>query len=119
MTSNSAPSPNFTGINFNLDFFPSAAGDYVEYPVAQGPVTIGTLYSYVIDVVSSSTAFNLFSSLVANLNIATNGGAGQTIRIGATTGASVHCANIDHQGNSINNSTNAASGTINLCNSMT
>jgi len=119
MTSNTAPLPNFIGIDFNDSFFPSVAGDYVEYPVAQGPVTIGTLYSYVIDVVSSSTAFNLFSSLVANLNIATNGGAGQTIRIGATTGASVHCANIDHQGNSINNSTNASGGTVNLCNNMT
>ena len=119
MTSNTPPSPNFTGINFNTDFFPSSAGDYVEYPVAQGPTTIDTLYSSVIDTLSSSTVFNLLNSLTANLNIAINGGAGQTIRIGAITGASVHCANIDHQGNSINNSTNASGGTINLCNSMT
>jgi len=78
-----------------------------------------TLYSSVIDTLSSGTAFNFLNTLVANLNIATNGTTGQTIRIGATTGASVHCANIDHQGNSINNSTNASGGTINLCNSMT
>jgi len=119
MTSNTAPSPNFTGINFNTDFFPSVAGEFVEYPVAQGPTTIATLYSSVIDTLSSGSAFNFLNTLVANLNIAINGGAGQTIRIGATTGTSVHCANIDHQGNSINNSTNAPGGTLNLCNNMT
>jgi hypothetical protein len=118
MTSNTAPSPNFTGINFNTDFFPSALGDFVEYPVAQGPTTIATLYSSGIDTLSAGTAFNLLNTLAANLNIATNGTFGQTIRIGATTGTSVHCANIDHQGNSINNSTNASGGTINLCNNM-
>ena len=119
MTTNTAPSPNFTGINFNLDFFPSEAGDFVTYPVAQGPTTIGTLYSSVIDTLSSSTSFNLLNSLTANLNIAVNGAAGQTIRIGAISGASIHCANVDFQGNSINHSTNASGGTINLCNNMT
>jgi hypothetical protein len=119
MTSNTAPSPNFTGINFNTDFFPSALGDFVEYPVAQGPTTIATLYSSVIDTLSSSTAFNFLNTLTANLNIAINGGAGQTIRIGATTGTSVHCANVDFQNHSINNSTNASGGNINICNSMT
>ena len=119
MTSNIPPSPNFSGINFNLDFFPSEAGNFVTYPVAQGPTTIGTLYSSVIDVLSSGTAFNFLNTLTANLNIATNGTTGQTIRIGATTGASVHCANVDFQGHSINNSTNASGGNINICNNMT
>ena len=119
MTSNNPPSPSFTGINFNTDFFPSAAGDYVDYPTAQGPVTISTLYSSAIDTLSSSTAFNLLNTLTANLNLAINGTTGQTIRIGAYTGASVHCANIDHQNNSINHATNASGGTLNLCNNMT
>jgi hypothetical protein len=119
MSTNTSPSPNFTGINFNLDFFPSEAGDFVTYPVSQGPTTIATLYSSVIDTLSSSTSFNLLNSLTANLNIATNGTTGQTIRIGATSGASVHCANVDFQNHSINNSTNASGGNINICNSMT
>jgi hypothetical protein len=70
-------------------------------------------------VISTGTAFNFLNTLLANLNIATNGGAGQTIRVGAYTGASIHCANIDHQGNSINHATNASGGTLNLCNNMT
>jgi hypothetical protein len=119
MTSNSAPSPNFTDINFNVDFFPSAVGDYVEFPVAQGPTTIATLYSSVIDTLSAGTSFNFLNTLVANLNIATTGTIGQTIRVGAYSGASVHCGNIDHQNNSINHATNASGGTINLCNNMT
>jgi len=119
MTSNSAPSPNFNGIDFNDIFFPSVVGAYVDYPTAQGPTTISTLYSSVIDTLSAGTAFNFLNTLAANLNIATNGIAGQTIRVGAYTGASVHCANIDHQGNSINHATNASGGTLNLCNNMT
>jgi len=119
MTSNSAPSPSFSGIDFNDAFFPSVVGEYVEYPVAQGPTTISTLYSSVIDTLSSSTAFNLLNTLAANLNIATTGTTGQTIRIGSYTGASVHCGNIDHQNNSINHATNASGGTLNICNNMT
>jgi len=119
MTSNSAPSPSFTGIDFNDIFFPSVVGAYVDYPTAQGPVSIATLYSSVIDTLSAGTAFNFLNTLTANLNIATTGTTGQTIRVGAYTGASIHCANIDHQGNSINNATNASGGTLNLCNNMT
>jgi len=87
MTSNTAPSPNFDDINFNTDFFPSALGDFVEYPVAQGPTTIATLYSSVIDTLSSGTAFNLLNTLTANLNIATNNGG--TVTIGSTASNTV------------------------------
>jgi hypothetical protein len=87
MTSNTAPSPNFTGIDFNDTFFPSAVGEFVEYPVAQGPTTIATLYSSVIDTLSSGTAFNLLNTLTANLNIATNNGG--TVTIGSTASNTV------------------------------
>ena len=119
MTSNSAPSPDFTGIDFNDMFFPSAVGDYVDYPVAQGPVSFGSLYASFIDVISSSSSFSLLNSLTGNLDIATNGTSGQTLRLGAYTNASIHVGNIDHQNQSINNATNASGGLLNICNNQT
>ena len=39
------PSPSFTGIDFNPDFFPTSASDYLEFPTAQGTETFGTIYT--------------------------------------------------------------------------
>ena len=44
-----APSPSFSGIDFNPSFFPSTTSDYVEFPVAQGTETFGTIYATTID----------------------------------------------------------------------
>jgi len=119
MTTNTAPSPDFTGIDFNDMFFPSAVGDYVNYPTAQGPVSFGSIYASFIDTISSSASFSLLDSLTGNLNLATNGTTGQTLRLGAYTNASVHVANIDHQNQSINNASNATTGLLNICNNQT
>jgi hypothetical protein len=34
MTTNNAPDPNFSGIDFNDSFFSSTSGGYVNYPSA-------------------------------------------------------------------------------------
>jgi len=119
MTTNNAPDPNFSGIDFNDSFFSSTSGGYVNYPTAQGTVTFPKVLAGEIDSSNPSGSNNLFNTVTGDLNIATNGSTGQTIKIGASTLASVHCANIDHQGNNINNATNASAGTLSLGNSLT
>jgi len=119
MTTNNVPVPNFSGIDFNQDFFSSTSGAYVTYPTAQGTVSFPKLLAGEIDSTTPGFSNNMFNTLTGNLNLATNGILGQTLRIGAYTNASVHCASIDHQGNSINHATNASGGTLNICNNMT
>jgi len=119
MTTNNAPVPNFSSIDFNDAFFSSTSGAYVNYPTAQGTVSFPKLLAGEIDSTTPAFSNNMFNTLTGNLNLATNGLIGQTLRVGAYTGASVQCASIDHTGNSINHATNASGGTLNLANNMT
>jgi hypothetical protein len=114
MTTNNAPVPNFSSIDFNDAFFSSTSGAYVNYPTAQGTVSFPKLLAGEIDSTTPAFSNNMFNSLTGNLNLATNGATGQTIRIG-NANASVRCANINHQSNSINSTTSG----LNLCDAMT
>ena len=115
---NNAPVPNFSGMDFNDSFFSSASGAYVNYPTAQGTVSFPKVLAGEIDSSVPSSANSMFSTLTGNLNLATNGATGQTISIGNAS-ASVRCANIGLQNNSINNGPTPTSGTLYLCDSMT
>lgn len=115
----SAPSPSFSGIDFNPAFFPSAANDFVEYPVAQGTVTFGQIYATDLDTPTPSVDFDLLTSETGNINIGTSVPSLKTIKIGASTGTSIHTGSIDHQGTNINNAVSATTGTISLAPAQT
>lgn len=114
-----APSPNFSGIDFNPSFFPSTASDYVEFPTAQGTVTFGSIFATDIDTPTPSVDFDLLGSEIGNINIGTSVPTTKTIKIGASTGTSIHCGSIDLQGTNINNAVASGTGTISLGPSQT
>lgn len=113
------PSPAFSGIDFNPSFFPSTTSDYVEFPTAQGTVTFGTIFATTIDTPTPSADFDFLDSEIGNINIGTSVPAGQTIKLGASTGTSIHCGSIDLQGTNINNAVAPATGTISIAPSQT
>jgi hypothetical protein len=61
MTTNNAPDPNFSGIDFNDSFFSSTSGGYVNYPTAQGTVTFPKLLAGEMD---SSIRADLITCLI-------------------------------------------------------
>jgi len=84
---------------------------FLSYPVAQGEQTIASLLSNAIDTNLPTTGFNFLSSLTSGqLNIGTSSTG--TIKIGASTGTSIHCGSIDHQGVNINNAVSATGGNL-------
>jgi len=113
------PSPAFTGIDFNPSFFPSATSEYVEFPNAQGTVTFGEIFVTDIDTPTPSVDFDFLSSEIGNINIGTSVPTTKTIKIGASTGTSIHCASINCTGTNINNAVAATTGDISLCNNQT
>jgi hypothetical protein len=131
MASEIPPTEYFTGISFNPDFYQSSSEEYLtastaksyflSYPTAQGTETISTLKTSSIETPTPTTAFSLLSTQTANLNIGntTTGTSGQTIKIGPSTLTSIHCANIDHKGTTINNASAPALGDISICDAQT
>ncbi len=113
------PDPSFSGIDFNPAFFPSTTSDYLEFPVAQGTETFGSIFVTDIDTPTPSVDFDLLSSQVGNINFGTSVPTTKTIKIGASTGTSIHCGSIDLQGTNINNAVASGSGTISLGPSQT
>jgi len=114
-----APSPSFSGIDFNPAFFPSTTSDYLEFPVAQGTETFGTIFATTIDTPTPSADFDFLDSATANVNIGTSVLAGNTIKLGQSTGTSIHCGSIDLKGTNINNAVNSDTGTISLAPAQT
>jgi hypothetical protein len=114
-----APFPNFTGIDFNPSFFPSATSEFVEYPVSQGTVTFSKIFATEIDTPSPTIAFDFLPSQTENINIGTSVGASKTIILGQATGTSVHAGSIDFKGTHINNNVSATTGDISLANNQT
>jgi hypothetical protein len=114
-----APSPAFSGIDFNPAFFPGTTSEYVEFPTAQGTVTFGSIFATDIDTPTPSVDFDLLSSETGNINIGASVLAGNTIKIGASTGTSVHCGSVDFKGTHINNAVSATTGDVSLCNNQT
>ena len=115
----SAPSPSFSGIDFNPAFFPSTASDYVEFPTAQGTVTFGQIFVTDIDTPTPSVDFDLLTSETGNINFGTSVPTTKTIKIGASTGTSIHCGSIDCTGTNINNAVSATTGVISLAPAQT
>jgi hypothetical protein len=109
-----APSPVFNGIDFNPAFFPGTTSEYVEFPTAQGTVTFGSIFVTDIDTPTPSVDFDLLTSETGNINFGTSVPAGSTIKLGQSTGASIHCGSIDLQGTNINNAVASGTGTISL-----
>jgi len=66
MTTNNVPVPNFSGIDFNQDFFSSTSGAYVNYPTAQGTVTFPKLLAGEIDSSTPGASNNMFNTLTGN-----------------------------------------------------
>jgi hypothetical protein len=97
------PSPNFNNIDFNPSFFSSATSEYVEFPVSQGTVTFGSIFTTDIDTPTPSVDFDFLGSEIGNINIGTSVPTTKTIKLGAVTGTSVHAGSIDLQGTNINN----------------
>jgi len=84
---------------------------FLSYPVAQGEQTIASLLSNSIDTNLPTTAFNFLSSITTGqINIGT--GSTGTIKIGASTGTSVHCGSIDCTGTTINNASGPYVGAL-------
>ena len=115
----SPPSPSFAGIDFNPSFFPGTASDFVEYPTAQGTVTFGNIFATDIDTPTPSVDFDLLTSELGNINFGTSVPTTKTIKIGASTGTSIHCGSIDMQGTNINNAVASGTGTLSLAPSQT
>ena len=113
------PDPSFSGIDFNPSFFPSTASDYVEFPTAQGTVTFGSIFATDIDTPTPSVDFDLLTSETGNINFGTSVPTTKTIKIGASTGTSIHCGSIDCTGTNINNSVAAGTGIVSLAPSQT
>jgi hypothetical protein len=114
---------------FDPTDFASVAGQYVDFPVAQGNLTLlgvacsglvvnGSASAQSLTVSgaasatslnsTSATAFSLCPAMTTGLAIGAGINTANTITIGAAT-ASVRCANIDLQNNAINNATTATS----------
>jgi len=108
------PSPAFSGIDFNPAFFPSTASEYVEFPTAQGTVTFGEIFATDIDTPTPSVDFDFLSSEIGNINIGASVPTLKTIKLGQSTGASIHCGSIDLQGTNINNAVASDTGIISL-----
>lgn len=78
------PSPAFTGIDFNPSFFPSTANDYLEFPVAQGTETFGTIYTTKIDTPTPSTDFDLLGSETGNITMGALVATGKSLTLGSS-----------------------------------
>jgi len=117
MTSSTPSSPYFNGIVYNPSFFSSSTGTYLNYPIAQGTETIGSLKTSSIESATPTTAMTLLSNQTANLTMAT--AVTGTIRLGAYTTTSTHIGNIDHQNNNINNASAPLVGSLGLGTSQT
>ena len=109
-----APSPSFSGIDFNPSFFPSTTSDYVEFPVAQGTETFGTIYATTIDTPTPTADFDFLDSATANINIGTAVPTLKKIKLGADTGTTVQCGSIDCTGTAINNAVDYLGGDLSL-----
>ena len=120
MTTIPRPSQQFTGIYYNPSFWISSVTSLTQ-------AVANTLYlrKTTTDSASALETFNggistqsmTAPSLTADVNLFPNQTAG-TLRL-ATTSRSVHCSNIDCQGNAINNASAPANGALTIGASQT
>ena len=124
MSSEAPPTYNFSGMNFNPDFYQSTTSDYLTlataknvfltYPIAQGTETISALQTSFIQTPTPTEAFNFLDSQTANIYIGENatGTTGQIIKIGASALTTVKCGALAIKERAINNGTDASAGNI-------
>jgi hypothetical protein len=78
------PSPSFAGIDFNPEFFPSSTIDYLEFPVAQGTETFGTIYVAKVDTLTPANDFDFLGSQTADINMGSSVASGNSITLGSS-----------------------------------
>ena len=120
MTTVPPPTEQFTGIYYNPSFWISSATT-----LSQSVANTLYLRKTTTDSASALETFNggiasqniAATSLTTQANLFTTQTSG-TVQLGNTS-VSVHCSNIDCNGNTINNATSPASGNISICNNQT
>jgi hypothetical protein len=120
MTTTLPPSQFFSGIFYNSNFWTSASSALTQdiantlYLEKTTPDTATALQTFSAGL---STQSMTAPSLTADVTLFPNQTAG-TLKL-ATTARSVHCSNIDCQGNAINNASNPATGALTIGSSQT
>ena len=120
MTTVPPPSEQFTGVYYNPSFWISSSTTLSQ-------AVANTLYLRKTTT-DSASALETFNGGIASQNIAATSLTTQanlfttqtsgTVQLGNSS-VSVHCSNIDCNGNSINNATNPTTGNITICNNQT
>ena len=120
MTSVPPPTEQFTGVYYNPSFWISS-----NTTLSQSVANTLYLRKTTTDSASALETFNggiasqniAATSLTTQANLFTTQTSG-TVQLGNTS-VSVHCSNIDCNGNTINNATSPANGNISICNNQT
>ena len=120
MTTVPPPTEQFTGVYYNPSFWISS-----DTTLSQSVANTLYLRKTTTDSASALETFNggiasqniAATSLTTQANLFTTQTSG-TVQLGNTS-VSVHCSNIDCNGNTINNATSPASGNISICNNQT
>ena len=120
MTSVPPPTEQFTGVYYNPSFWISS-----NTTLSQSVANTLYLRKTTTDSASALETFNggiasqniAATSLTTQANLFTTQTAG-TVQLGNSS-VSVHCSNIDCNGNSINNATTPLTGNISICNNQT
>ena len=120
MTTVPPTTEQFTGVYYNPSFWISSATT-----LSQSVANTLYLRKTTTDSASALETFNggiasqniAATSLTTQANLFTTQTSG-TVQLGNTS-VSVHCSNIDCNGNTINNATSPASGNISICNNQT